>query len=206
MNAQINNKIELEGIETLNRFYGTYIGIVHDNVDTENRGQLLLEVPEVWGKDNVLNTWAQSCFFISNVGSNYSVPEIGDLVYVAFLNGGDARYPIWLGSVAQPKNVKSQMDEKTHLVQKYNSMLVLRKDAISINGDSVVLGDLNNGTNSAVLGDELVSFLDELLGELIKLKTVTGTPMFATSILKFTTMKLNLNIKKNILSKKVKIS
>lgn len=80
------------------KFYGTYRGTVINNIDPEQRGRLLLEVPGVMGL--LPTSWAEPCVPLAGPTGPpmgvYMVPIIGAGVWVQFENG-DPNLPIWIG-------------------------------------------------------------------------------------------------------------
>jgi hypothetical protein len=80
------------------RFYGTYRGTVINNIDPEQRGRLLCEVPGVMGL--LPTSWAEPCVPLAGPTGPpmgvYMVPIIGAGVWVQF-EGGDVNKPIWIG-------------------------------------------------------------------------------------------------------------
>lgn len=80
------------------KFIGKYRGTVVNNIDPEQRGRLLLNVPDVLGL--VPTTWAESCVPLAGPTGPpmgvYMVPPIGAGVWVEFEHG-DPDYPIWVG-------------------------------------------------------------------------------------------------------------
>jgi hypothetical protein len=79
-------------------FYGKYRGTVLNNVDPEQRGRLMLTVPDVLGL--VPSSWAEPCVPLAGPTGPpmgvYMVPPIGTGVWVEFEHG-DPNYPIWVG-------------------------------------------------------------------------------------------------------------
>ena len=79
-------------------YYGKYRGIVLKNVDPENRGRLILQVPDVLGL--APSSWAEPCTPLSGptgppMGA-YFVPPVLAGVWVEF-EQGDPEHPIWVG-------------------------------------------------------------------------------------------------------------
>ena len=109
---EIARDIQIEGIEKFGRYYGKYAAIVHDNNDTENRAQLKIEVPEVWGAGVVGDVWAQAVAMNGASSTFLNIPEIGDIVFVEFLDGGDPRFPIWTGTPIAPRFVTFNRTER----------------------------------------------------------------------------------------------
>ena len=75
--------------------YGKYRGLVLNNIDPEQRGRLLVQVPDVLGLGT--SSWAMPCVPMAGMQMGaYFVPLIGAGVWVEF-EGGDTEYPIWTG-------------------------------------------------------------------------------------------------------------
>ncbi len=79
----------------MSRHYGKHRGVVLNNIDPEQRGRLLVQVPDVLGLGT--SSWAMPNvpFAGPQVGA-YMIPVIGAGVWVEF-EGGDPDYPIWTG-------------------------------------------------------------------------------------------------------------
>src|SRR4051794_39600820 len=79
----------------MRRYYGKYRGTVLSNVDVQNQGRILAQVPAV---SNVIpTTWALPCLPFAGVSSGFfALPAIGSAVWIEF-EGGDVRKPIWTG-------------------------------------------------------------------------------------------------------------
>ena len=80
-------------------YYGKYRAFIRDNNDPERLGRCRLEIPQVLGEgpDN-WSDWASPCFPYGgnpDMGS-FLVPDEGASVWAEF-EGGDVRYPIWVG-------------------------------------------------------------------------------------------------------------
>jgi len=80
------------------KFWGKYRGTVVNNIDPEQRGRLLVTVPDVLAL--VPSTWAEPCTPLAGPTGPpmgvYLVPPIGAGVWVEF-EQGDPDYPIWVG-------------------------------------------------------------------------------------------------------------
>jgi len=78
-----------------NKFYGKYRGLVIENIDPEQIGRVLLQVPDVLGE--IPSSWAMPCVPVAGIQSGiFAVPPIGSQVWVEF-EQGDSDYPIWTG-------------------------------------------------------------------------------------------------------------
>jgi hypothetical protein len=77
------------------RFYGKYRGLVIENLDPEQIGRVLVQVPDVLGE--LPSSWAMPCVPAAGIQSGcFIVPPIGSQVWVEF-EQGDPDYPIWTG-------------------------------------------------------------------------------------------------------------
>jgi uncharacterized protein involved in type VI secretion and phage assembly len=77
------------------KYYGKYRGTVINNLDPEQIGRLMVNVPDTAGL--IPSTWAMPCFPISGrqMGA-YMIPQIGAGVWVEY-EQGNTDYPIWSG-------------------------------------------------------------------------------------------------------------
>ena len=79
----------------LQRYYGKYRGMVLNNVDPEQRGRLLVQVPDVTGL--LMSSWAMPCLPVAGIQNGlFAVPIPGSGVWVEF-EQGDPDYPVWSG-------------------------------------------------------------------------------------------------------------
>ena len=77
------------------RYYGKYRGLVIANIDPQQIGRILVQVPDVFGE--VPASWAMPCVPAAGIQSGcFIVPPIGSKVWVEF-EQGDPDYPIWTG-------------------------------------------------------------------------------------------------------------
>jgi uncharacterized protein involved in type VI secretion and phage assembly len=77
------------------RYYGKYRGTVLANIDPEQIGRILVEVPDVLGLTP--SSWAMPCVPAAGLQAGvFVVPPIGSRVWVEF-EQGDPDYPIWTG-------------------------------------------------------------------------------------------------------------
>ena len=99
------------------RWFGKYRAFVRDNHDPERLGRVRMEIPAVLGTgDENWSDWASPCF---PYGGNddigmFLVPEEGASVWAEF-EGGDARYPIWVGVWLAKSNPGEQPEEAKRL-------------------------------------------------------------------------------------------
>jgi hypothetical protein len=77
------------------RYYGKYRGLVILNIDPEQIGRVLVQVPDVFGE--IPSSWAMPCVPVAGIQSGcFMVPPIGSQVWIEF-EQGDPDYPIWTG-------------------------------------------------------------------------------------------------------------
>jgi len=79
-------------------YYGKYRATVMNNLDPDQRGRLMLTVPDVLG--DIPSSWAESCVPLAGPTGTpmgvYYVPPIGAGVWAEFEHG-DPNRPIWSG-------------------------------------------------------------------------------------------------------------
>ena len=84
------------GARMTGRFYGKYRATVHDNVDPYRLGRIRAIVPDVTGKDEP-SSWAWPCLPAAGAGMGlFTIPPKDAGVWIEY-EGGDHRYPIWVG-------------------------------------------------------------------------------------------------------------
>jgi hypothetical protein len=77
------------------RFYGKYRGVVIENIDPEQIGRVMVQVPDVLGE--IPSSWAMPCVPVAGIQAGiFAVPPIASQVWVEF-EQGDPDYPIWSG-------------------------------------------------------------------------------------------------------------
>ena len=78
-----------------NRYYGKYRATVLENIDPEQRGRLMAQVPDVLGE--LPSSWAMPCVPAAGIQSGvFIVPPIGSSIWMEF-EQGNPDYPIWTG-------------------------------------------------------------------------------------------------------------
>ena len=76
-------------------YYGKYRGTVIENIDPEQIGRVLVQVPDVSG--TTPSSWAMPCVPAAGIQAGvFIVPPIGSKVWVEF-EQGNPDYPIWTG-------------------------------------------------------------------------------------------------------------
>ena len=77
------------------RHYGKFRGTVVENIDPQQIGRVLVQVPDVLGL--IPSSWAMPCVPAAGIQSGcFVIPPIGSQVWVEF-EQGDLDYPIWTG-------------------------------------------------------------------------------------------------------------
>jgi hypothetical protein len=77
------------------RYYGKYRGTVIENIDPEQIGRIMVEVPDVLGMTP--STWAMPCVPAAGIAAGcFVIPPMGSQVWIEF-EQGDPNYPIWTG-------------------------------------------------------------------------------------------------------------
>ena len=88
----------MNGSSGNSNFLGKFRGTVLNNVDPDQRGRLMLTIPDVLGL--VPSSWAEPCVPLAGPTGPpmgvYFVPPIGAGVWVEF-EQGDPEFPIWSG-------------------------------------------------------------------------------------------------------------
>ena len=79
-------------------YYGKYRGTVLNNIDPNQQGRLMLNIPDVLGA--IPSSWAEPCVPLAGPTGPpmgvYMVPPVGAGVWAEFEHG-DPDYPIWSG-------------------------------------------------------------------------------------------------------------
>lgn len=128
------------------RYYGKYRGIVVDNKDPQNAGQLLVRVPAVHGDYDC--GWAMPCtpvYLGDNLGL-YMIPNINDVVWVEF-EQGIPNYPIWVGGYFSPGKAPyyQTADNKRIALRTRNFTIIIDDGA---EGDAFV--EITDGTGNYI--------------------------------------------------------
>ena len=140
-----------QGLEGLQRYYGTYRAIVVNNIDEEKHmNRLKVMVPEVMSG---IMTWAlpKGQHGSTQTGFKYLAPKIGDIVFVTF-EFGDPTKPLWEYHGWGIEQIPSPLDgpNKCGIVTPEGNVIVIDDDSgtlnLYFNGDVIV----SNKGNSIV--------------------------------------------------------
>lgn len=201
------------GIEYFGKYYSIYQATVIDNEDPDFRGRVKVSCPAVYG-DDIYPYWALPMGLASSNTALWMIPNVGDVVWVQF-EGGDARYPVWSwgwfkqdaapnaakvngnkidATVLQSKSGhRIVMDDKAETVTISNASglhIVLTKTKVNIVGES----------QKAVKGNDLETWLGQLIDAIKTGTTVSGTPFNPAMIAALEVLKPQI---KGFLSSKV---
>ena len=84
-------------LSTDQRYYGVYEALVSDVNDPANEGRVKIKMP--WFDEQMETEWCRvRQFYAGNGYGAFFVPEVGDEVLIAFIQG-DMRQPIILGGL-----------------------------------------------------------------------------------------------------------
>lgn len=110
--GSIQDNLSLRGMEGFGRFYGPYRGVVERNDDPEGRGRIQAPVPHPMGVTR-LNVWIDPMFAGSGPDrGEFFPPEVGDTVWVCFLNGDPSRPAVYFGGwYSQPSGAAALPSE-----------------------------------------------------------------------------------------------
>ena len=116
----------------MGQFFGKYRATVTNNIDSEKKGRILVEVAGI--SDFPTSNWATPCVPFAGMQSGFFVvPAIGSGVWVEF-EQGDLRYPIWTGgywgseSEPPPLALAGVPDLQTIVVQTTEGNLLMISD------------------------------------------------------------------------------
>src|SRR5262249_17839850 len=77
------------------QYFGKYRGTVINNIDPEQTGRLMVQVPDV--SSLLPSTWAMPCVPFAGLQNGFlALPAIGSGVWIEF-EQGNPDYPIWSG-------------------------------------------------------------------------------------------------------------
>jgi uncharacterized protein involved in type VI secretion and phage assembly len=149
-----------------NKYFGKYRGTVINNLDPQQRGRLVVQVPDVSGL--IPTTWAEPCVPLASIQAGvFVLPTVGAGVWVEFEHG-DPDFPIWVGgywgSAAEvPALAQTGMPASPNIVlqtQGQTSIVISDVPAIGITlktltGASLIINEagilLSNGKGATLL-------------------------------------------------------
>ena len=79
-----------------NKYYGIYQGVVSNIKDTEKRGRIKVQCPDVLGE--VESAWCDPVIQVAyDGGGDFCMPAVEETVWIMFI-AGDANRPVWFGN------------------------------------------------------------------------------------------------------------
>ena len=79
-----------------NKYYGIYQGVVSNIKDTEKRGRIKVQCPDVLGE--VESAWCDPVIPVAyDGGGDFCMPAVEETVWIMFI-AGDANRPVWFGN------------------------------------------------------------------------------------------------------------
>lgn len=210
MNTGPLDIISRVGLEGIGLFYSIYPGKVISHQDILQNGSILVEVQWPGLIHNSKNMVVSAIPFnqggLDGDGIKYLPPEVGDNVYLTFLNAdpNQAMYirQVWPSNAVPPdlmgptkagfvtpKGNKVIIDEEENsltvefngdVVIKSATSIVLEAPYVSVGGEVVKLGT-NEDSQPTIRIDELTSRLNQTIKELEQLKALINTHTHGTA-------------------------
>jgi hypothetical protein len=193
--TELRQRVQREGLEGFQKYYSLYRAIVTDNNDPDQLGRLQLQIPQIYG-EQVHDYWAWGAGMPAGSQIGYfSVPNVGDMVWVMF-ECGDAEFPVWMfGGYAVGElmdKAKESYPQKT-VIRTTSGNQIVFDDAnkridleqgdgygIGIKNGEINLGSTDTAPQPVLLGDTTVALVDSLCQNIIDLCTqialITVTP------------------------------
>lgn len=198
--TEFKNNIISHGLEYYGRYYGFYLATVTNNNDPEQKGRLMLLIPQIG--DTEFNVWINGKGFFSGQNTGFvAIPKVNDTVLVSFC-GGDVNFPIWeycnlneipKAALSDYPNTLAIQSHKGHSITINDNTDTLRiahanGTTIEIQDGLINIGKVGRASQPILLGDTTVEKLDALAGlmmrmcDAIGLITATITPSGITSV------------------------
>lgn len=170
------------------KYYGIYQGIVTNINDTEKRGRIKCQIPDVLG-GSTESAWCDPVIPVAyDNGGDFCIPEKNEAVWIMFI-AGDSNRPVWLGGWWQKKMTPlgNNYSPKGVRIINYADCTITMKDGIiNINvGEGVCDLEIVHNTvtvkgNLVVTGDAVIggkSFLQHRHGGVYSGGSNTSTPI-----------------------------
>lgn len=171
-----------------NKYYGIYQGIVTNINDTEKRGRIKCQIPDVLGGDTE-SAWCDPMIPVAyDYGGDFCIPEKNEAVWLMFI-AGDPNRPVWLGGWWQKKMSpmgNNYNPKGVRIINYADCTITLKEGIININvGEGVcdleiVHNQVTVKGNLVVTGDATIggkSFLQHRHGGVYSGKSNTSTPI-----------------------------
>lgn len=123
--------------------------IVTNNSDSDNLGRVKVQYP--WSSESEESHWARvSTFMAGKEQGFYTIPEVGQEVLVAFVNG-DIQYPIIIGTLWNQEAIPPVSNDDNNDIKKIRSRS--GHEIIFNDSDNPKLEILTNSGHKVVLDD-----------------------------------------------------
>ena len=118
-----------------NKYYGIYQGVVSNIKDTEKRGRIKVQCPDVLGE--VESAWCDPVIPVAyDGGGDFCMPAVEETVWVMFI-AGDANRPVWFGNWWQKEMTplgKTYKDiDKVRIINYADCTITMKDGVININ-------------------------------------------------------------------------
>lgn len=124
---------------TDNKYYGVYQGVVSNIKDTEKRGRIKVQCPDVLGE--VESAWCDPVIPVAyDGGGDFCMPAVEETVWIMFI-AGDANRPVWFGNWWQ----KEMTPIGTNYVKLDDTRIISYKDfSIVVHEHDVTISNCND--------------------------------------------------------------
>jgi uncharacterized protein involved in type VI secretion and phage assembly len=116
------------------RHWGKYRGLVVDRDDPERLGRLRVRVPSLLADATTGWAWPVAAYAGAGIGL-FALPQVGDVVWVEFIEG-DLDHPVWAGGAWAQPDGQSEIPQDAQ--SDYPDRVVLQ----TVSGNVVVLSDV----------------------------------------------------------------
>ena len=122
-----------------NKYFGIYQGIVSNIKDTEKRGRIKVQCPDVLGE--VESAWCDPVIPVAyDGGGDFCMPAVEETVWIMFI-AGDANRPVWFGNWWQ----KEMTPIGTNYVKLDDTRIISYKDfSIVVHEHDVTISNCND--------------------------------------------------------------
>jgi len=124
------------------KYWGKYRGFVQDNNDPEQLGRLKVAVPSLLA--DAVSGWAWPAVPYAGAGIGFFfMPQVGDLVWVEFIEG-DLDHPVWTGGSWGKPGGQSELPQEA--LQSYPQQQVIKTPS----GNVIIIND-SSGSESITI-------------------------------------------------------
>lgn len=142
-NAFFHN-LMLHGLEFFKRYYGVYRGLVTRIDDPQGRGRIQAHVPTV-GQDKAPNVWIDPAFPGAGMDrGSFFPPEVGDSVWVSFLNGEASQPSVYWGGWYGKTDVPEEFASSDESIGNATAKVPRRRGIITRKGHRIIFTDVDD--------------------------------------------------------------